>query len=93
MLSGIDGRINVHVTTRASTNEISGRRDGVLQVRVTAPPLEGRANAALEKLLAQVLHIAPSRVSVVVGASSRNKVIAVEGCSSEELETALSSHD
>ncbi len=58
-------------------------------MRVTAPALEGRANRALEKLIAVTLHIARSRVSVVAGAASRTKVVEVDGMSSEEVARLL----
>jgi uncharacterized protein len=48
-------------------------------VRVTAPPLEGRANEALRKLLAKRLGIAKSKVTVVRGQRSRDKTVRVEG--------------
>jgi len=54
-------------------------------VRVTAPPVDGRANTAVRKLVARRLGVAASRVSVVRGASSRDKLIEVEGVSAEEL--------
>ena len=63
-----DAHISVRLQPRASRDEITGLRDdGVLVVRVTAPPVDGRANDALCKLLAKRLDVAPSRVSVVRG--------------------------
>ena len=54
-------------------------RNGVLLVRVTAPPLDGRANRALCELLAKRLGIAPSRVRVLRGERSRDKLVEVAG--------------
>ncbi len=62
-----------------------GIEDGVLRARVSAPPLEGRANRALCKLIAARAGVPPSRVSVVRGAKSRDKLVAVEGIDAEEL--------
>jgi uncharacterized protein YggU (UPF0235/DUF167 family) len=56
---------------------------------VKAPPVDGRANAALCRLVAKRLGIAPSRVSVFRGAGSRDKVLAVEGLGADELKRAL----
>ena len=50
----------VRLQPRASRNELSGMRDGVLIARVTAPPVDGRANAALCKLIAGQAGVAPS---------------------------------
>ena len=74
---------------RAARDEIVGERDGALVVRLTAPPVEGRANAALCRLLARRLGVAPSRVAVVRGAKSRDKVVGVEGLSGDEVARGL----
>ena len=60
-----------------------------LVVRVTAPPVDGRANRAVCKLVAQRAGVAASRVSVVRGARSRDKLVAVEGVEPEALAAAL----
>jgi uncharacterized protein len=81
--------IEVRLRPRGSKNELIGMRDGVLQAKVTAPPVDGRANRALCKLIAKRVGVAPSRVSVVRGVRSREKLIRVEGVAKAELETAL----
>jgi uncharacterized protein (TIGR00251 family) len=82
-------RIAVRVQPRARRDEIAGERDGALLVRVTAPPVEGKANDALRKLLAKRLGIAPGRVSVVHGASGRKKVVEIEGLNDEAVRHRL----
>ena len=64
---------------RARRDEVVGERDGRLVVRVTAPPLDGRANDAVRKLLAKRLGVAPSKVAVVRGHAGRDKLVEVEG--------------
>lgn len=76
---------------RGGRDELIGMRDGVLQARVTAPPLDGKANRALCKLIAKRLGVAPSRVSVVRGEKSRDKLVRVEGIELDALEEALGS--
>jgi uncharacterized protein len=83
------GRIAVRVQPRARRDEIAGERDGVVLVRVTAPPVEGKANDAVRKLIAKRLRIAPSRVSVARGSSSRDKLIEVEDVDGPALRQAL----
>jgi uncharacterized protein (TIGR00251 family) len=83
------GRFAVRVQPRARRDEIAGERDGALVLRVTAPPVENKANDAVRKLLARRLRIAPSRVSVVRGASSRNKLVEIDGIDSEALRREL----
>jgi hypothetical protein len=78
-------RISVRLTPRAGRDEIAGWQDGVLRVRVTAPPVEGKANAALERLLAGALGVPKSRVRVAGGERSRDKTIVVERLSEAEV--------
>ena len=81
--------INVRVQPRASRNCVSGYRGGVLCVSVTAPPQDGRANAALLELLAGALGVAKSRLTIIRGHSSRNKMVAIQGLSRKEIEQRL----
>jgi uncharacterized protein (TIGR00251 family) len=71
--------LRVRVTPRAGRNEIAGERQGVLLLRVTAPPEGGKANVAVCRLIAKALGVAPSRVTVARGAGSRDKVLRIEG--------------
>jgi uncharacterized protein (TIGR00251 family) len=71
--------VAVHVTPRVSRDEVGGWRAGELAVRVTAPPDDGKANAAACKLVADRLGVAKSAVSVIRGATSRHKSLRVEG--------------
>jgi uncharacterized protein len=81
--------LRVRVTPRAKRNEIGGFREGVLLVRVAAPPVEGKANDAVVKLLAKRLRVPRSSVQVVQGETSRDKVIRIERLNEEEIERAL----
>jgi uncharacterized protein len=83
------GTLRVRLQPRAGRDEIVGERAGALVVRLTAPPVEGRANAALCRLLARRLGVAPTRVTLLRGAKSRDKVVAVEGLSSTEIALSL----
>ena len=74
-----DVLVRVRLQPRARGDEIVGERAGSLLVRVTAPPLEGRANDALCRLLAKAVGVAPGRASVVRGASARDKLVCLEG--------------
>ena len=81
--------ITLRVQPGASRNRVSGVRDGTLRVSVTAPPSDGRANAAVLELLAATLRVARSRLRIVRGHSSRDKVVAVEGLTVEEVQLRL----
>jgi uncharacterized protein YggU (UPF0235/DUF167 family) len=58
-------------------------------IRVTAPPVDGKANDALCRLVARAVDIAPSKVTVIRGHTSRDKVLEVEGVDPQELRAAL----
>lgn len=67
------------IQPRASKNEISGVLNGALKLRLTSPPVEGAANRACIKFLAKSLGISSSRVDIVSGLTSKNKIIRIEG--------------
>jgi len=77
--------LQVKVTPNASRNEITGLIDGVLQVKVAAPPVKGKANKELTAFLSQALGVKKSSLSIVKGQTSRNKVIAIEGLSRDDI--------
>jgi len=77
--------ISVRVHPNASKSEIAGLSDGVWQVKVSAPPVKGKANMALIALLDEVLGVGKNRLSIVKGNTSRNKLIAVAGLGDEEV--------
>jgi uncharacterized protein (TIGR00251 family) len=82
-------RIAVRVQARAHRDEVAFVRDGVLVVRVTAPALQGRANRAVRRMLAQRLGVAPTRVTIVRGKRSRDKLLEVSGVDQPAADAAL----
>ena len=81
--------LEIHLQPGAKKNEIVSLRDGVLWVRVTAPPLRGQANSALLALMAELLAIPKSAIAITRGYVSRHKVIAIQGLSPENLKERL----
>jgi hypothetical protein len=79
----------VRLQPRARANEIVGERDGVVLARVTAPPLQGRANHALRRLIARRARVGVERVEIVRGSTSRHKLVRVRGVRPEQLRRAL----
>jgi uncharacterized protein YggU (UPF0235/DUF167 family) len=77
------------VQPRARRDEIAGERAGAVVVRVTAPPVEGKANAAVCALVAARAGVPRSAVRVLRGAGSRDKVLEVRGLASAELRSRL----
>lgn len=77
--------LKVHVNPRSSRNQITGWRDDVLAVKLTAPPVGGAANKACIEFLADRLDVKKPRISLVSGAASRDKVFEITGLSRTEL--------
>jgi uncharacterized protein len=92
-LSERDGSalVAVRVQPRSGRNQIVGERGGRLLVRIAAAPVEGQANRALCKLLAKAAGVARGRVDVVRGASTRDKLVRIEGIGADELARVLPS--
>jgi uncharacterized protein len=86
---GKSARIDVRLQPRSSRDELLGMRDGVMRAKVSAPPVDGKANQALCRLIAKRAGVPPSRVSVVHGEKSRDKVVRVEGVGDAALRKAL----
>lgn len=79
----------VRVRARARADELVGFRGDVLVARVSAPPLDGRANRALCRLIARRAGVATSRVTIVRGERSRDKLVRVDGLDQSALHDAL----
>ena len=77
--------LSVVVTPRASVTAIDRVEGNVLRVRVAAPPVDGAANAALVRFLADVVGVARSGVAIVAGASGRRKRVAFAGVAPDQL--------
>ena len=83
-------RIKLRVTPSSRADEIVGlREDGVLLVRVSAPPREGEANEAALRLLRRALGIPKASVRIQGGARSRDKWVEVDGMDAAELRRRL----
>ena len=85
VVSHTDVRFAVRLTPRATLDHVDGVLDGVLKARVTAPAVEGAANHALIRLLADELGVARSDVRIVAGATARQKLVVVDGVDAESI--------
>lgn len=88
-MTAMSAQIRVRVQPRARRSELAGERAGALLVRVTAPPVDGRANEAVCRLIAKRAGVPRGAVAVVRGASARDKVVRVEGVDGAALDRAL----
>jgi hypothetical protein len=83
----------VRITPRASRNEIHEiLDDGTVKIRITAPPVDGQANKAIIDFLSDVLNVPKSKLEIVAGQTGKDKIIAVEGMNSKEVQTKVLQH-
>jgi uncharacterized protein len=83
------GDLAIRVQPRAKRTEIAGERGGTVVIRVAAPPVDGKANDAARRLIAQLLGVPRSAVEIVRGESARDKLVRVEGLTADEVRTRL----
>jgi uncharacterized protein len=83
------GDLAIRVQPRAKRTEVAGERGGAVVIRVSAPPVDGKANEAVEKLIADTLNVPKRAVAIVRGDSSRDKLVRIDGLSADEARTRL----
>jgi uncharacterized protein len=88
-----DGAVvfSVRVVPRASRNAVEGEFNGALKVRLTAPPVDDRANEALRRLLAERLKVPVAAVRIVAGEKSRTKRVSISGVTRAQAATLFES--
>lgn len=84
-------RFAVRVQPRAKRNEIVGEHGGALKIRLAAPPIEGRANEALCRFLADCLNVPCAAVKITAGAQSRAKRVEIRGVTPEQIRALAAS--
>lgn len=81
--------VRLHVQPGAARSGVVGRHGDAVKVKVAAPPVEGRANAAVVALVAEVLGVKPAQVSLVAGDTSRAKRVRVDGVTGDRVRAAF----
>ena len=81
--------LDVRVQPRAKRTEVVGERGGAIVVRLAAPPVDGKANAALCAFVAARAGVPKRAVEIVRGASARDKTVRVDGVCASALRAAL----
>lgn len=76
-------KINIHITPNAKRSEVIGEDldlfgGKTLKVKVSAPPIEGKANKELIKILSEYFDVPKSQISILVGDKSRNKIVEIK---------------
>ncbi len=82
-----DGRITLtlHIQPGARKTEVAGRHGEALKIRLAAPPVDGKANEALLRFVAETLGLPKSAVSLKSGQTSRRKVLEISGTTNEAV--------
>ena len=83
-------RISLQVHPNAGRDEILGFTDGVLQVKIAAPPIKGKANERLVAFLSRLLGVGKGSISIIRGHTSRNKLIKINDLSRKDIIERLS---
>jgi uncharacterized protein (TIGR00251 family) len=81
--------LKIYLHPRASRDAICGLRGDAIKVNVTAPPVEGKANMALQRFIAAKLNLSASQVEIMAGKRSRQKILRISGISRAAVEKAL----
>ncbi len=82
--------LTLRITPRARKTEFAGvLEDGILRVRVAAPPVEGKANVALLAFLAKVLGVRKNRIEIIAGVRGLDKIVSVLDLSAEEVQSRI----
>lgn len=81
--------LKIRVQPKASRSEIVGVVEGILRVRLTAPPVEGAANKECIRFLSKKLGIAKSKIEIVSGERSREKILRIDGVSRDDVRRRL----
>ncbi len=91
MIEEIKGGVRLHlfVQPKASKNEIIGPFNGAFKIRITAPPLEGRANDAVIEFLSEIFKTAKRNVLLVKGDTHRHKTVDIVGVTLPEAKMLL----
>jgi TIGR00251 family protein len=82
-------RLGVYVQPRSSRNQIAGEQNEALKVKLTAPPVEGEANAALVDFLSVSLKLPRKDIKLLKGEASRHKIVEIRGINPKELRIKL----
>jgi len=85
----VTARLVLHVQPRARRTEVAGRYGDAIRVRLAAPPVDGAANEALVRFLADALGVPARAVRIAAGHTGRRKTVTIEGLATDEAERRL----
>jgi uncharacterized protein (TIGR00251 family) len=89
LADGPSATVSIRVVPRSSKEGVAGFEGGVVRIRLNAPPVEGKANEALFRFLAEAVGVPRSRITLIAGGRGRSKIVRVAGVTREALMDAL----
>lgn len=81
--------LRLHVQPRAAANGLAGMQGDMLKIRLTTPPVDGKANKAVVAYLAKLFHLPQSAFSIKRGQQSRSKTLVIMGADAQQVRSAL----
>ena len=81
--------VEIRLQPRGGRDQVMGERDGAVLIRISAPPVDGKANAALITFVAKTIGVPMGAVTIIRGETSRTKVIRVAGRAADDVHAAL----
>ena len=81
--------VEIRLHPRGGRDQVMGERDGAVLIRISAPPVDGKANAALITFVAKTIGVPKGAVTIIRGETSRTKVIRVAGRAADDVHAAL----
>lgn len=84
--------ITVQIQPKSASDEIAGIHDGRLKIRISAPPVDGKANERLTEVLAKALGVSKSSVEIIRGKTSKLKTIRISGIDEEDYNQFISKY-
>ena len=81
--------LRVRVQPRAARTEVTGEQAGAIKLKITAPPVDGKANEECMRFLAKLLGVSAGSVEIIAGDSSRDKIIRIHNISADRVREAL----
>ncbi len=82
-------RLSLKINAGAKRTHFAGRYGDSWKLRIAAPPVDGKANAAIQKFLAKIAGVRPTNVTIVSGQTSSTKLIEIEGIDADSLNRAI----
>jgi len=82
-------RITIQVQPKSSQNKVTRFEDGVVYVKITAPPVKGKANQELIKYLSSILGISKSSINIEKGETSKRKLVSIQGLTQDEVNAII----